>query len=1344
MRHLFALSFLLAAAASAADLPAAYKSPADVTVTTNVAAPNPGGWTSTSENLPVENLMGGCEYEGFNFRTRQFADADGVDTIPLADREATGWNTRREGYFDGATARVYRIVNGKLVNVRTDKVVRHRASGWGAALYEKLVPPGKNSFQWSFDKINSPVAPYYFSVVAVAKDGTWSKPASVIEMMRPEKCETKAVNEGLKTFSAPKTGGGSVEKKAPPTPANFKATTAPDGVVTFTWDEVAEPDLAGYLVLISDYPPEKHSGYGYDLAGKAATPEQQIKKGDMVFLDLRRNEWSRAKYASNRIWGDWQNGGMSERFPGQQGESPTHDWSLVPHPEPIPAEFKAADRGKSCLKIDMKSDEKITLSNYNHAGPNQNWYPVLKIGRPYIVEFWARQQGMPDPTVHFGVTSIHKDTVKSDFKLTGEWKKYSYEFTPEKEWPMGQTVVGQMLLSFQGPGTLWFDCYRVYPKDVGYHRVAQKEIDALRDSGMAFFRTHMFVRYKKGNTLDDLTNPPGVVAYPGNLPTSAAELTLPQVLGILKEAKVNPWLQIEMSFSEDEWQGLVEYLAAPYDPAKDSPKTKPWAYKRFSQGQVMPWTSEFNKFLFEVSNETWNPGFAPWNFSWLKMTDAATGRVYSHGELSGLMTGYVLEQMKKSPYWPTLGAKMETAIGGWLLELKENGFGQAACKVCPDIKHNLVANYNGGWDEGAAPAEANDTGRRLALTVAPHYIHGKNKELAQTRARLAAQGVKFEIGTYEAGPGYALPNTISRAQEEAEAQVMKSLAAGTGTLDCFLDGAQQGYVLQNFFTFSHGRTYWNSHADDRRGGQAYPSWMGLTMYNNHAQGDFLVVQPSSLPTDKLDKTKTRPAMEGAPLTGIYATRNGDRYCVFVLSRKLDNFPYANDDGYTPVTLHLPFNSAKKITLYKMEGDPRATNLDAENVKIQTQEISAKEFSQTFVLNAARGAEDRGLPPAASYLYVFEGTTTPEMPKTPKATIAPAVGQPVISCHPVVRFVALFDRPFSGLKPDALKVLGTAGGTAQIEWPVELGGTGCIITVTDLEKSGDIVVEIPAGAMMDANGIANPAVTSSAVKYTVPVPQDKISVHESFDIPADQTLWTSTGGIGWKGMWKLHNLPPDKRPEGFSVSSEQPLEYPGLASTPAYVKCGVASHSLWRFLDVEGALGDTKQLSSDDKPAQVGLSGRTLWMSFLVRKEKDNNDAALITLVGNEFYQAEFAAVGIGYHYSGIAGEPRFWALQVRNPENKGWIALPTDKPVVPGETVLMVARFSFGKKDCVALYVNPPLGPNEPAKPSAEFTDESGRKLNFRNLVIGGGAPGNSAFDEIRFGDSFKAVTPRK
>jgi hypothetical protein len=42
------------------------------------------------------------------------------------------------------------------------------------------------------------------------------------------------------------------------------------------------------------------------------------------------------------------------------------------------------------------------------------------------------------------------------------------------------------------------------------------------------------------------------------------------------------------------------------------------------------------------------------------------------------------------------------------------------------------------------------------------------------------------------------------------------------------------------------------------------------------------------------------------------------------------------------------------------------------VRLQTIDIPASAFRQSFVVNAATGADDSGLPPASSFVYVFTG------------------------------------------------------------------------------------------------------------------------------------------------------------------------------------------------------------------------------------------------------------------------------------------------------------------------------------------------------------------------------------
>lgn len=1303
--------------------PSAYREPAEFTVTPAVLQPDPGAFTATFNSLAGKPLVGE-EYEPQAYRGRFFADGDGENVIVLSQITATGYNSIREGYYDGAIVRIYRIIDGRLKLIRTDKVRKHRASGWHDTLVDKLVSPDSPTFFIHFDGWNSPVSPYYFTVVAVAADGTRSKSSDVLDLKRPEKVDVKSTNTNLINFKMPEGGG---KGQAPAAPTNFRAEVQPNGVVQFTWDPV--PGAAGYMVLRSDYPPDQHHGYGMDLEGVAKSPAEYIHAGDLVFIDQHRDTYSRTELNSNRVWGDSASTSLPVVVPGYSGEKDGLMWRLVPHPGDV-SQFPEENRGASCLELDMKNSDKQRLFKYCYASPAQEYYNTLDTGRTYVAEFWARQEGMSDPTVTFGATAIFEKEIHQDFTVTGEWKKYVYEFTPEKEFPVDNKIVGSMYLDFQGPGKLWVDAWRVYPKDAGYRQVDPRDVQALKESGMGFLRTHAYIKSGRSYFLEDLLGPNN--RFP----------SLHSTLKFMKEGGTNPWIQLEMSLSEDEWLGFVEYMAAPYDPAKDTPQSKPWAYRRYQFGQKEPWTSVFPKILFEVSNEMWNPhpGFAPWHFPWQKMTDGSTGTVYESGQLAGLMTQYIVEQMKKSPYWSTLDPKMETVIGGWLAARGDNGFGQAAVKVAPVIKHNLIANYNGGWDEGATLAEAGDKGFRSALTVAPQRLGIAAREIAATRDRLAAQGVHYKIGTYEAGPGYGLPGTLSQDKVEIESQTMKSLAAGTATLDVFLDSATVGMGLQNFFTFSRGRDYWTSHARLNKGGQAYPSWLGLSLYNNHGQGELLVVQTDAVPTDDLAATKTRAALKAAPMVAVYATHEGDRVTVFALSRKLDNFPYPGDDGVTPLTLNLPFSKARKIILYKMDGDPRANNLDAENVKIESQEIPASAFSQKFVLDAARGAPKGGLPPAATYAYVFEGVDLPKSAAV-QTTIKPAPGQSEVTDLPVVAYQVRFDRSVAQFPASAVKVLGTVGGEAQVTPVPDAAGTAYRVEIDNIEMPGKVRIAIPADAI--APGIPAAEITSPEITYALAQPKNELLAYEGFDYK-EGDIWKSSGGSGWMGPWKLHNLNPENRTPNYRVSTDTPFTNVGVPVSPPYLQGGVPSMCVWRPLDVDGVFSrfSTDRPADGKKGYVIGKKGTTIWISALMRVDKENH--ITMDFTSDDFYKAKNGlAFTVGTIKDPGAQNQSYWGLRTRK-DAKDLEAHLSAEPVTQETEMLMVVRVTFGKTDTVDLFINPDPKAADPGKPSVSTQAAAGLRFVFDKVVVWGGNYDCSSLDEIRIGDSYKAVVTGK
>ncbi|MBU0500870.1 MAG: hypothetical protein KJ558_14410 [Gammaproteobacteria bacterium] len=929
--------------------------PARFRVTTAVVNPDLQPFTATINGMGNSLVYKGAGFEPVIYRTKLMAREDSPDRILAEPSAISNWDSLREGALDGADVRVYRIEKGRFRLVRQDRVAKggHRASGWlplnnGNA----LVPSGTTRFSFRWDSWNRRDADYYFSVQAIDVSGNASPFAAPFSIKRPNEVGQGQATNSETPFQPARL---SLDKTPPPAPANLRGRRGIHGELILEWDPVAARDLAGYRVFRSDYPSQAHQGYALQLAGSG----ESIKAGDLVILGKKFYAGSRNRYLSNRIWGAETENNIFKQdlvdfFPD---ENPRRSWELLLHRKDTPVE----EPGETCLKLDLAPGEKAEIGIWNHSGTGQDWYEVLE-KRPYRMEVWLRQEG--NGRVRFDTPGFYgpvEGVPPVDFQVGKGWRKYEASFTPKVIDKGGNP--SRMRLEFRGPGSFYVDNFRIYPADATFLDLTPRDYERLREAGIGALRTHGLIKTGvRSYDLAQLTNPGGVITGSDKLNT------LPQSLAIIRKSGVRPWLQIEPHLSPEEWLGLMEYLAAPFDPAKDDPAAKPWAYKRYRQGQQRPWLDEFDRVYFELGNETWNGLFRPWTFE--DMTDAATGEHYSGGRVYGLFQEHVISILRSSPYWQPAGLdrKVDFILGGWA----DQEYGKDAASASPSSRFLTIGAYIGGWDEAEGPPDLSDRSFFSVLNqVSQSAIPNAERHAAEVRG-IGREGLG--VGTYEAGPGYALSGlnnaTVSEKQAEEQEQVMKSLAAGTATLDTFLARARLGFRLQNFFTFGEG-SYWRSHAKWYRGGQAYPSWKLLGLFNTQATGDLLRVETLSVPTTDLAGFDRRKAVTGAPLVAAYATRRGDRFNLFLLSRRLPNYPVKGDAGYSPLTLELPFASARSLTLYRMQGDPRANNTQADRVGIEKLELPPPTSLGEFKLGKATGADERGLPPAATYLYVFE-------------------------------------------------------------------------------------------------------------------------------------------------------------------------------------------------------------------------------------------------------------------------------------------------------------------------------------------------------------------------------------
>lgn len=664
---------------------------------------------------------------------------------------------------------------------------------------------------------------------------------------------------------------------------------------------------------------------------------------------------------------------------------------LVPHPTPVPAEL--TEPGETCLRVTAAAGTQwIGRYVYHPYDTGEGyWYSQLTPGASYRVSVWLRQEGLGNGGKvrfgFFGNSAYSAASQATAWSVTSSWQNFTYDFVGPAYPTTGMHIAQGLELT--GPGTLWVDNFIVYRNDAkhgfapfGPHEVSFDELmRSIPQAGLKPAVRFYGLNYGRAS-LESLLGNYGDADY--NIDTGApdgfAGMTVSQSLrwalatGATPATRVVPYFTLAEEYNEDDWVHLVEYLGVPYDTAVDTPATKPYAYRRFVQrGVGTPWTDEFRQILVEYGNETWHNGAG--GYGWHGFS--APGAVHQGGTEYGLFARYMFrEHVMAMPAWSSLGlgAKIKFVLGANYESDPSWAYGELAQK---SGKMDLLghANYVGPkWETGDTGSSTfNDHGVQETLVGMLTGMRDLIEGAATSRDTLnATAGTSYQLMAYEGGPSGYWTNGRNSPVDEAYG---KSLAMGVAALDAWLFSTQHGYQAQCYLGFGSG-TWWSSHTMPNAGGfRAHPGWLALRMRNAHANGsEMLAVSLDQVPA-------YARGSETLPLIGAYVFREGTAATyVIVLSRKLDGVHDGYDfgDGFTPVTLHLPFTATPRaITLYKLArpdgspADPRDNNIDAVTVDIVEQSIAASAFAPDFVIDAARGGGAGGLPPGTVYLYVFE-------------------------------------------------------------------------------------------------------------------------------------------------------------------------------------------------------------------------------------------------------------------------------------------------------------------------------------------------------------------------------------
>lgn len=237
--------------------------------------------------------------------------------------------------------------------------------------------------------------------------------------------------------------------------------------------------------------------------------------------------------------------------------------------------------------------------------------------------------------------------------------------------------------------------------------------------------------------------------------------------------------------------------------------------------------------------------------------------------------------------------------------------------------------------------------------------------------------------------------------------------------------------------------------------------------------------------------------------------------------------------------------------------------------------------------------------------------------------------------------------------------------------------------------------------------------------------------DDFSSPAG-TLHGVSSGSGWSAPWKVQNS--DTSIPGYNISAEGGLSYENLSTSGNFAIGGDRYQKSGRGLDVSPAGPFSDYLAGD----LIGAEGKTLFISFLLRKDSDNNEPVHVQLhSGKIVTYTNPALVSVGYFGAeSNEGSVKYWSLKT------GSDVIRSNIPVVAGETALLVLKLDFAATTTASLFVNPAsTGGKAPATASASVA--SATSLAFKSFVFyGGNSTNQGAIDEIRMGDTYSIVTP--
>ena len=411
------------------------EAPADIIISNAVAANNPERFGDQWADVRLTNIVSINSFEPTVCRWRGTVVEGGRDYFRI--NQPDWFQTRTDGFFDGAKVRIYRVADDEVRLIRTGIISQYKAEQIVQISKRKDVN-GEYAVQGNtyidYDVTNGKT--FFYRVIAINahnKRNSWNdNNIPEVSATPDESLDTvTASNNEILLATLIITGRRYVMpvRASPGLPSGLMAT-ANNGSVTLSWNTA--PDVVGYKIFRYKRDP----GRARDAVELEETGPE-ILPGDYYHIDIEHDSWPMETIWDRTLTDNPQLPAASEKISGYK-KTGSGTAGIVYHT----GTTLPQNPGKAYLRLDPDETGTVGVSSYTFAKPGNGYYPYLRPGHKYRIQVWLSHEGTYG-SVRIYCNSAYSSIDHTFTQLDPGWEKYTYDFSgpayPEGRWRIQDT-----------------------------------------------------------------------------------------------------------------------------------------------------------------------------------------------------------------------------------------------------------------------------------------------------------------------------------------------------------------------------------------------------------------------------------------------------------------------------------------------------------------------------------------------------------------------------------------------------------------------------------------------------------------------------------------------------------------------------------------------------------------------------------------------------------------------------------------------------------------------------------------------------------------------------------------